>query len=186
MVGLAVPFLIGCLVSLAASLACEGVGRRAGLVTPPRGERWHRRPVPLLGGVAIVAGVLVPFVFVEQATARFAPLVFISLLVGSVGLFDDLWPLRPQVKLVAEIVLATLLIQLGFLLRLTPYAELNVLLTLFWVVGITNAFNLLDNMDGLAAGMAAIAGGFRVAFFLMDGDLAGAGLTAGFTGAALG
>ncbi|MGH7264858.1 MAG: hypothetical protein ACREMB_08375 [Candidatus Rokuibacteriota bacterium] len=178
--------LIAFLVSLVATAACERLGRRTGVVIPPRADRWHRRPVPLLGGVAIVAGVLASLLFVEQATARFAPFVLIALLMGSVGLWDDFWPLRPQVKLVAEIVLASLLIQLGYTLRLTPYAELNLLLTLVWVVGITNAFNLLDNMDGLAAGMAAIAGGFRVAFFLMDGDPGGATLTAGFTGAALG
>lgn len=105
---------------------------------------------------------------------------------GGVGLVDDVRPLRFQVKLVAEIVLAGLMIQLGFLLRLTAYPIVNVFLTLFWIVGITNAFNLLDNMDGLAAGMATLAAGFRLAFFLMDGDLEGARLTAGFLGATLG
>jgi UDP-GlcNAc:undecaprenyl-phosphate GlcNAc-1-phosphate transferase len=62
----------------------------------------------------------------------------------------------------------------------------DTLLTLVWLVGITNAFNLLDNMDGLAAGMAAITAGFRLWFFLMDGDLGGARLMAGFLGAATG
>ena len=72
------------------------------------------------------------------------------------------------------------------MLRLTGVAVLDVLLTLVWVVGITNAFNLLDNMDGLAAGMAVIAGGFRLAFFLLDGDLAAATMTAALVGALAG
>ncbi|MGH7318065.1 MAG: hypothetical protein ACRELA_00325, partial [Candidatus Rokuibacteriota bacterium] len=105
---------------------------------------------------------------------------------GAVGLLDDIRPLRPPVKLVVEIVLAAVLIQFGFLLRLTGYPVLDVFLTLFWVVGVTNAFNLLDHMDGLAAGMAVIAMGFRLVFFLMDGDLGGASLAAAFMGAAAG
>ena len=105
---------------------------------------------------------------------------------GAVGLVDDVRPLRPPVKLVAQIVLAGLLVERDFVLRLTGVAVLDVVLTLIWVVGITNAFNLLDNMDGLAAGMAVIAGGFRLALFLLDGDLAAATMTAGFVGAVVG
>jgi UDP-GlcNAc:undecaprenyl-phosphate GlcNAc-1-phosphate transferase len=182
----AVPFLVALLVSLGATLVCERLARRVGLVRAPREDRWHRRPIPVLGGPAIVAGVLSALAILGPAAPRFAPFAVAALVMAGVGLFDDLRPLRPQVKLLAEVLLAGFLIQLGFLLPLTSYAELNVLLTLFWVVGITNAVNLLDNMDGLAAGMAAIAGAFRAAFFLMDGDPAGAALTAGFTGAVLG
>jgi UDP-GlcNAc:undecaprenyl-phosphate/decaprenyl-phosphate GlcNAc-1-phosphate transferase len=182
----AVPFLVAFLVSLGATLACESLARRVGLVREPGEDRWHRRPIPVLGGPAIVVGVLSTLAITGPPVGRFIPFVFVALLMAAIGLFDDLRPLRPQVKLLAEVVLAGFLIQLGFLLRLTPYAELDVLLTLFWVVGITNAVNLLDNMDGLAAGMAVIAGAFRVAFLLMDGDPAGAALAAGFTGAVLG
>jgi UDP-GlcNAc:undecaprenyl-phosphate/decaprenyl-phosphate GlcNAc-1-phosphate transferase len=105
---------------------------------------------------------------------------------GVVGLVDDVRPLRPPVKLVAQIALAAVLVQLDFVLRLTGVPVLDVLLTLLWVVGVTNAFNLLDNMDGLAAGMAVIAGGFRLALFFLDGDIAAATMTAGFVGAVAG
>ena len=186
MAGLTVPFLAALLVAFGATLACEGLARRVGLVREPREDRWHRRSIPMLGGPAIVAGVLAALAIARPGGGRFVPFVLVALLMAGVGLFDDLRPLRPQVKLLAEVLLAGVLIQQGFLLRLSSHAEVNVLLTLFWVVGITNAVNLLDNMDGLAAGMAVIAGSFRVAFFLIDGDLAGAALTAGFTGAVLG
>ncbi|MBI1892862.1 MAG: hypothetical protein HYS14_01940, partial [Candidatus Rokubacteria bacterium] len=185
MTALALPGLIALLVTLGVTLGCERAARRVGLVTEPQEDRWHRRPVPLLGGLAIMAGVLAPLALVGDA-ARFGPLLLIALIMGSVGLFDDVWSLQPQAKLVAQIVLAAFLMQLGFMLRLTPYPEVNVFLTLLWVVGITNAFNLLDNMDGLAAGMAVIAAGFRLAFFLTDRDLAGAGAAAAFMGAAAG
>ncbi len=176
-------FLIALVVGLLATLACERVARRAGLVIQPREDRWHRQPIPLLGGAAIMVGVLPALGLIPGAATRFGAFLLVALAMGIVGLTDDVRVLRPQAKLVTQILLAAVLIQLGFLLRLTSYPPLDVFLTLFWVVGITNAFNLLDNMDGLAAGMAMIAGGFRLVFFLMDGDRIGAAVMAAFVGA---
>ncbi len=181
-----VAFGVSLVVALAATLACERVAPRLGLVVAPRADRWHRRPVALLGGVAIMLGVLPALAWTGGLRGRLAELTLIALAMGAVGLLDDVRPLRPQVKLVAQIVLAGLLVERDFVLRLTGVPVLDVLLTVVWVVGITNAFNLLDNMDGLAAGMAVIAGGFRLALFLLDGDLAAATMTAGFVGAVTG
>jgi len=186
MTELALPFVLAFAVALAGTLGCEAIARRAGLVKPPREDRWHRRPVPLLGGVAILAGVIVPVLVTPGAVSRFGPFLLVALAMGAVGLLDDLRPLPVSARLIAQIVLAAILVQFGFLLRLTPYPEFNVVLTLFWVVGITNAVNLLDNMDGLAAGMAVIVAAFRLAFFLMDGDRGGAVLSAIAAGALLG
>jgi len=183
-VGLA--FAASLMVALSATLACERLAPRLGLVVEPRADRWHRRPVALLGGVAIMLGVLPALVWAGGFRGRLAELTLVALAMGAVGLVDDFRPLRPQVKLLIQITLAGLLVQLDFVLRLTGVPVLDVVLTLVWVVGITNAFNLLDNMDGLAAGMAVIAGGFRFALFLLDGDLAAATLTAGFVGAVTG
>jgi UDP-GlcNAc:undecaprenyl-phosphate GlcNAc-1-phosphate transferase len=179
-------FVVSLLVALLATLGCERVAPRLGLVVTPRADRWNRRSVALLGGVAIMLGVLPALLWIGGPRGRLAELTFIALGMGVVGLVDDVRPLKPPVKLVAQIALAGILIQRDFLLRLTGMAVLDVALTLIWVVGITNAFNLLDNMDGLAAGMAVIAGGFRLALFLFDGDLAAATLTAGFVGAVAG
>ena len=180
------PFLVALVLSFGATLLCERIARRAGLVARPREDRWQRRPVALLGGVAIMVALMGALALGGVGATLFGPLVASALAMGAVGLLDDVWPLRPQAKLVAEIVLAAALIQFGFLLRLVGYPVLDVFVTLFWIVGITNAFNLLDNMDGLAAGMAIIAGSFRLAFFHMDGDVEGARLTAAFVGAAAG
>ena len=186
MTALAAPFLMALLVALGATVACERVARRAGLVAQPREDRWHRQAVPLLGGVAMMLAVVASFGLVGGHAGRFGPFLLLALTMGAVGLVDDIRTLRPEAKLVAQIVLAAILIQLGFLLRLTPSIIVNVVLTLVWVVGITNAFNLLDNMDGLAAGMATLTAAFRLAFFLMEGDLAGARVTAAFLGAVSG
>jgi UDP-GlcNAc:undecaprenyl-phosphate GlcNAc-1-phosphate transferase len=179
-------FVVSLIVALAATVACERLAPRLGLVVEPRSDRWHRRPVALLGGVAIMLGVLPALALVGGLRGRLAALVVVSLAMGAVGLVDDLRPLRPPVKLVAQIALAAVLVQLDFVLRLTDVPILDVMLTLLWVVGVTNAFNLLDNMDGLAAGMAVIAGGYRLALFILDGDIAAATMTAGFVGAVTG
>jgi UDP-GlcNAc:undecaprenyl-phosphate GlcNAc-1-phosphate transferase len=180
---LAGPFLIALLVSLGGTLLCERVARRARLVAHPREDRWHRENVPLLGGVAIMLGVAVVGAGMGTDLARFGPLLFLAVVMGGVGLVDDVKALPPQTKLAAQIVVAAILIQLGTVLRLTPFPVVNLFLTLFWVVGITNAFNLLDNMDGLAAGVAALTAVFRLAFFLIEGDRDGAWMMAGLLGA---
>jgi UDP-GlcNAc:undecaprenyl-phosphate GlcNAc-1-phosphate transferase len=131
-------------------------------------------------------GVLPALAWTGGLRGRLAELTLLALAMGAVGLVDDIRPLRPQVKLVAQIVLAGLLVERDFVLRLTGVPVLDVVLTLVWVVGVTNAFNLLDNMDGLAGGMAVIAGGFRFALFRLDGDVGAATMTAGFVGAVLG
>jgi UDP-GlcNAc:undecaprenyl-phosphate GlcNAc-1-phosphate transferase len=184
--GLASSFVLAAVVSLVATRLSERIARRVGLVAHPREDRWHRESVPLLGGVAIMIAVAVVAVRLGTGLGGFGPLLFLSVSMGVVGLVDDFRTLRPQTKLAAQLVGAAVLIQFGTLLPLTPFAVVNLLLTLFWMVAITNAFNLLDNMDGLAAGVAALTAVFRLSVFLMDGDRAGAFMMAGLLGAVVG
>jgi UDP-GlcNAc:undecaprenyl-phosphate GlcNAc-1-phosphate transferase len=173
-------------VGLLATFGCEWAAVRSGLVKQPREDRWHRRPVPLLGGLAIMVATVAVVPFSGVPRGRLLTLIVASLAMGAMGLVDDIWPVRPPVKLVAQIVLAGFLIQADLVLRLTSMPVVDILLTLVWVVGITNAFNLLDNMDGLAAGMAAITGAFRLVFFLVEGNVPAATITASFLGAVAG
>ena len=89
-----------------ATLACERLAARLGLVVAPRADRWHRRPVALLGGVAIMLGVLPALAWTGGLRGRLAELTLVALAMGAVGLVDDIRPLRPPVKLVAQIALA--------------------------------------------------------------------------------
>src|SRR5438876_3629025 len=84
---LAGPLLIGFLVSLSGTLLCERVARRLQLVAHPSEDRWHRGSVPLLGGVAIMLGVVV--VGAAMGVTRFGPLLFLAVAMGGVGLLDD-------------------------------------------------------------------------------------------------
>ncbi|MGH7307128.1 MAG: hypothetical protein ACREK6_00365 [Candidatus Rokuibacteriota bacterium] len=182
MIGTASLFLIGLGISLALTLAAERLAPRLGLVARPAVDRWHRQTVPLLGGVAIAAGTLVPLVLVGART-EFVVLAAASVAMAGIGLVDDLRKLSPQGKLLAQIVIGGILIMLGFSFRPTGFELLDLFVTLFWIVGIANAFNLLDNMDGLAASVAAVAAAFRLLFFYWDGDAGGMAVTAGFIGA---
>jgi UDP-GlcNAc:undecaprenyl-phosphate GlcNAc-1-phosphate transferase len=96
--------------------------------------------------------------------------VVASVLLSLVGLLDDFRPLKPYQKLIAQVLAGTAVIYSGSSLPWTPWPLVNVAITLFWLVGITNAVNLLDNMDGLAAGVAAIAAVFLAVCFVSNGD----------------
>jgi UDP-GlcNAc:undecaprenyl-phosphate GlcNAc-1-phosphate transferase len=138
----------------------RAVATRQGFVAEPNHDRWHRRPTALLGGPAIVAATLLTAV--ALVGSPHSPL-WLSVAVGAVamavvGLVDDLIRIRPATKLIAQIALALLPVYYGLgIPQLHPVA--SVVLSMAWIVGITNAINLLDNMDGLAAGVAAVAAG---------------------------
>ncbi|MEW6272055.1 MAG: hypothetical protein AB1689_22465 [Thermodesulfobacteriota bacterium] len=184
------PLQLGLLALAVATLSAAAVkplARRVGAVAVPRADRWHRRPIPLLGGVAIAAGVLAPAALLGSDEGhRLGTLLLGSFGLFLLGLYDDVRPLRPQTKLLGQILAAAAVAALGFELRLTAYPVVNTLLTMLWIVALTNAFNLLDNMDGLAAGIGAIAAGYRLAFFAMDGDATGVAFSAILIGALLG
>ncbi len=172
--------------SLGLTLLCERVATRVGLVAHPRGDRWHGASVPLLGGLAIAVGTLVPLTLATWGMSDLLVLSVAALAMATLGLLDDVYSLKPQLKLIAQVIVAAFLLYFGFLLRLTPFPLLNIFITLVWIVGITNAFNLLDNMDGLAAGIAAIAAAFRLLFSLWEGEAAEAVAAASFLGACMG
>ena len=154
---IALPLLTSFAASAAVVPLCRAFSRRIGLVARPREDRWHRRDVALFGGVAVA------LVFLAGAVA-FGVAVELPLLTGAalavfvVGLVDDILSLKPTTKLIALIALASVLLVWGYRLHWVESRTLDMLLTLVWVVGLTNAFNLIDNMDGLCAGVVIIVG----------------------------
>src|SRR5688572_11970212 len=136
---------------------CRVVASRLGYMCKPRHDRWHRQPTPLFGGVAIALAVLLLSV-VHINLREIWVLALGGATIFLVGLIDDLISLKPYSKLVAQIALASLFVFFGYRLSWSDSLTLDALLTLVWIVGLTNAFNLLDNMDGLCGGVALIAG----------------------------
>ena len=162
------PLGISFLTALALVPACRSVARRYGCVAQPKAERWHRQPTPLLGGVAL--GVTVIGLMAVSGQVRAVPVLLAGAgLMGALGLLDDVRALRPVTRLVVQIAIASLLVFFGYRLYWVESLTGDTLLTLIWIVGITNAFNLLDNMDGLCAGVAVIAGVSLLAAYGGDG-----------------
>src|SRR5262249_21188732 len=126
-----------------------------------REDRWHNRPTALFGGVAIALVTIVAGLTV-RGDAPIAALVWCGALIAAFGLVDDILTLKPSTKLIAQITVAAVLLFFGFRLQWTESMIGDAMLTIFWIVAITNAFNLLDNMDGLCAGTAIIASAFML------------------------
>ncbi len=144
-------------VSLGLVPICRVVARKYGFVASPRADRWHGRPTAFLGGVAIAASVLSMHLVVIGV--RGAPVLFVAAAaIFLIGLVDDLVSLKPVTKLVFEIGVASFLVFFNYRLGWVTSLTLDTILTVFWIVAFTNAFNLLDNMDGLCAGLSIIAG----------------------------
>ena len=144
--------------SLALTPLCRLVALRLGYVARPREDRWHRTPTALFGGVAIATVTLAGMVVVGGVGDMW-PLIACAAAMFLIGVVDDVLNFKASTKLIAEIAIASVLVFFGYRLGWTESLTGDAMLTLFWIVGITNAFNLLDNMDGLCAGIALITGG---------------------------
>src|SRR5205085_6011662 len=159
---------------------------RLGFVAAPRKDRWHQRPTALMGGVAIYAAFALGYVIFVPDMRASLPVLAGGTLLFATGLVDDRFAIKPHVKLALQLIAAVGVVYSGLHLPWVNYEWVNNFLTIFWLVGITNALNLLDNMDGLAGGIAVISCAFLVVTFLLNGQSAEAVLPALLGGAALG
>ena len=139
------------------------------MISPPKADRWHSRPTALLGGIGIFIGIVSSIIWYGLLSSIHSGLVFGAILIFASGLYDDVKGLRPYVKLVIHITVAVLVMSTGVFIGkgLFP-GYIAIPLTFLWVVGITNAMNLLDNMDGLCAGISGIIGLFLGSIFLFS------------------
>jgi UDP-GlcNAc:undecaprenyl-phosphate GlcNAc-1-phosphate transferase len=156
------------------------------MVANPRQDRWHREPTPLLGGIAIYLGSTAVILWFARNDMRLLGLVGGGSILFVTGLIDDFRHLRPHTKLIAQILAACALIASGVQIGTPWLVWATIPLTILWVVGITNAFNLLDNMDGLSAGTAVIAAAFLFAFSVSVNNITLAVLCLALGGGALG
>jgi UDP-GlcNAc:undecaprenyl-phosphate GlcNAc-1-phosphate transferase len=156
-------FVTALLFSIVATPLARRLALYAGIVDVPNARKVHGAPVPLLGGAAIYAGFMLALLFLgDRAYVR----ELVGILLGATffslfGLADDHWGLHAYLKLGGQFLAGVILILGGTQVYLFPsYPWLNWAITLLWVVGITNALNLLDNMDGLSGGVTTVAATF--------------------------
>lgn len=179
-------------VALVLSLYFTPIIRRAAirygvLDVPDASLKSHGEPTPYLGGVSIYLSFLFSLAFTYDFTPEVLGILLSASIIVTIGLFDDLKVLSPGVKLLGQIVAAFVLIKAGVMIRLTFLPEpVAFALTMLWLVGMTNAINLIDISDGLAAGVASIAGAFLYVIALYNGSSTIAMLTLSLIGATLG
>jgi UDP-GlcNAc:undecaprenyl-phosphate GlcNAc-1-phosphate transferase len=143
---------------------------RWGCTALPRKERWHTRPTPTLGGLAFFLGFLAPVLLLTPNLSSALPFFIIVTQMFVVGIYDDMRRINPATKLIGQIISAATAIFFGYSLNFFTWAPLDALLTAIWIVGLTNSLNLLDNMDGLAGGIALIAALYLAFLFTHQGD----------------
>jgi UDP-GlcNAc:undecaprenyl-phosphate GlcNAc-1-phosphate transferase len=155
-------FLTALIFSVLATPIARRLALHAGVVDSPSARKILGAPVPLLGGAAIYTGFMLALLFLGD---RFYVRELIGILLGATlvslfGLADDHWGLHAYLKLGGQLLAGVILIVGGTQVSLFSSPWLNWAITLLWVVGITNAFNLLDNMDGLSGGITTVAATF--------------------------
>ena len=161
---------------------------RMGVIDQPEARKIHERPVPRLGGAAILVAVIVAALVLGE---RYNFDQFGSILIGAtgisfMGLIDDRWGLHAFVKLAGQIAAALLLYTSGISVSTFRTPVVSLIVTVFWVVYITNAINLLDNMDGLAGGVAAIAAAHFALMCSFSGQYLVGALSVALLGACIG
>ena len=161
------------------------LAKKMNWVVAPRNDRWHKKPTALMGGIAIFIAYSSSIFITNGADVNWfiyaaAVLMFLT------GLADDFKEIKPIIKLIGQVVCAFVMVYKGFDFGGGLLEWAGIPLTFFWVIGITNALNLLDNMDGLAAGIAGIVAVIAGVLAAMNGDIFIASMAFALAGSSIG
>ncbi len=161
---------------------------RVGAVDQPAARKIHTSPVPLLGGLAMYGAFMLALVLFAD---RFYIPQLIGIVIGAswvslLGIWDDRVGLSAGIKLAGQVFGALILIATGVTADVFHIPALDIAISLVWIVGITNAMNLLDNMDGLSGGVAACASAFFLLIASLNGQYLVGSLAAALLGASVG
>jgi UDP-GlcNAc:undecaprenyl-phosphate GlcNAc-1-phosphate transferase len=190
------------IVSFAVTPLVRMLARKVGAVDDPNRDdrRVHVVPIPRLGGLAIFFGFMVSFLVfgIGELNKTVAGILVGAVVLVVVGAIDDVVPLRWWVKLAGQLVAASIPVMCGLRAEIFTnpgifsdgaFINIGVLgipVTILWIIGITNALNLIDGLDGLAVGVSGIASISMLLISLSTGNPAAAILTAALTGGCLG
>jgi UDP-GlcNAc:undecaprenyl-phosphate GlcNAc-1-phosphate transferase len=187
-INLVLIFASAFILVLGATPIIRRLANRLGFVDRPDARRIHRMPVPLLGGIAIYAGFILALVIFGEGwvVSQAIGILVGATLVSFLGIWDDRWGLRPIMKLLGQACATGIIVASGVQVSFLPNQALNLLVTFLWVLGITNALNLLDNMDGLSGGVGALAAAFFLLLAAWNGQYLVASLAAALMGVCIG
>lgn len=181
-------FITATLISYLIMPLMRTLASRAGFLDHPKDTKVHAHPMPLLGGVGIYLSFIIGIVATTNVIydARLLGIFVGCTVLLIVGLIDDRMGMMPEVKLLAQILAAIAVVKAGVRVEFLQNYYLNTLFTYLWIVGITNSFNLLDNMNGLSSGIAGIAAVFFGIISWGTGQLEIAVISFALAGACLG
>ena len=165
------------------------IGARLGLMDVPGSapHKTHPSATPLVGGPVLAISVAVAYLLLAPPVDGLISGILVAGALALVwGLIDDRLGMPPAVKAIGQLLIAALLIKYGVQVRITQIPAVDISLTLLWVVGMMNAFNFVDSMDGLAVGLGIIAAVFFMLVTLDAGQPALAELSATILGASIG
>ena len=183
---LAATFAVALVAALVSVPIAMRIALRADFVDVPGGYKGHERVTPYLGGLAVVSAVAIALFVSGVVTSRFAALFIWAFVLFVVGTVDDKRNLNPLTRLAIEVVAAAALWHYGLGWAVFHSDILNVALTVFWVVGLVNAFNLMDNMDGAASTVAGVCATGIAGLGIVYGDTALALVGVSVAGACVG
>ncbi len=126
------------------------------LIAKPKQDRWHKQPTALLGGIAIYLSVCLSFLLLNFNKSLITWFIA-GTIIFAVGIYDDFKRINPYSKLLIQIFISSIIVFFGYRFNLGELSYLSIPLSIIWIIGITNSFNLLDNIDGLACGIAGIS-----------------------------
>ena len=184
------PSLVAALsfaLAIALTLLVRKFAGKYNFVAKPKVDRWHKKPTAMMGGIAIyLTTVSASLFFLWPPTNELLIILAGSSFLFLVGLVDDVLHIKPYQKLIGQVIGAVIVVGYGLVLPWTGSQVMNICITVFWLIALTNALNLLDNMDGLAAGIAAIAALVLGSVLYANGQTFELVLLSAFIGALLG
>jgi UDP-GlcNAc:undecaprenyl-phosphate GlcNAc-1-phosphate transferase len=180
---LAFAFTIGFAATYALTPLAIRIAERSDFFDHPRGYKAHAMPTPYLGGIAVLGGFGIAVLALGEDLGRLWPILVGAIALSIAGTIDDRRSIGPGARLAVEIVAALSLFAAGLGWEYLPSDGTNLALTILFVVGVVNAFNLMDNQDGATGTVTMVAAAGIGALALIEGDVALAALCLALAGA---
>lgn len=192
----ALAMVVAFLISFASTPVVIGIARKIKAIDVPKDERRvHKKPIPLIGGLAIFYGFLISVLCFCKIDESLIGILIGAIVIVITGVIDDKYNLPAKIKLLMQIVAAVIVVVFGveiqyienpFTNEYITFGWLSIPITILWIVGVTNAVNLTDGLDGLAAGISTIASLSLLVLILFTDNLNLAIITAALAGAGFG
>src|SRR5690625_768446 len=193
-IDLIIAFLISLLLSFALTFPVRKLAVRWGIVDLPNYRKIHTKITPRFGGIAIFISSMAGLLYLQPKNGHMAAIILGAIVIIIVGTLDDRYNVRPIIKLTGQFMAASFLISSGLIIEkvtlpfigMIDLGFISILVTVLWIVGITNAINLIDGLDGLATGVTTIALMSMLVMSMIDGQIVPAYLSIVLIGANLG